>query len=174
MAVALSMSLIGRLSLQYLVNPSFIDFGVGLSLVIIAREVSTATSMLHIKLVFSFPGDWSYLDLLHWIQQLKGKTQGERFSLCWHIKFLFNDTKGYVYCPGSRTHCSKANQTICRKKQSKVALSATAPSTSFVISEFDEQRSPGIVVFPLWSITQYKLGFGMGVFKGEEMELNSL
>lgn len=57
MAVALSMSLIGRLSLQYLVNPSFSDFGVGLSLVIIAREVSTASSMLHVKFVFSFPRD---------------------------------------------------------------------------------------------------------------------
>lgn len=57
MAVAPSMSLIGRLSLHYLVNPSFGDFGVGLSLAIIAREVSTATSMLHVKLMFSFPRD---------------------------------------------------------------------------------------------------------------------
>lgn len=57
MPVVLSVLLVGRLSTWYLVTLSLTAFGVGLNLAIIAREVSTATSMLHVKCVFSFPRD---------------------------------------------------------------------------------------------------------------------
>lgn len=87
---------------------------------------------------------------------------------------IFQRHKG-VYCfakiPGSHIHHSKASQTFCRKKESKKALSATTPSTSFVISEIDQDRIPGVMPFPPRNITQSKLGFPMGVSQRESSRM---
>lgn len=57
---------------------------------------------------------------------------------------------------------AKQNQSFWWKKQSEAALAATAPSTSSVISKFEEERSPGIN-FSTTKYNQCQLVFGMVV-----------